>query len=57
MLPGVGQEKARQIVNWLHQPQIDARQSGWPQSTSVDFNLRALLNRLAREENIFAAVK
>lgn len=24
MLPGVGQEKARQIVNWLHQPQIDA---------------------------------
>lgn len=32
-------------------------QSGWPQSTSVDFNLRALLNRLAREENIFAAVK
>lgn len=57
MLPGVGQEKARQIVNWLHQPQIDAPQSGWPQSTSVDFNLRALLNRLAREENIFAAVK
>ena len=24
MLPGVGQEKARQVVNWLHQPQIDA---------------------------------
>ncbi len=48
MLPGVGQEKARQIVNWLHQPQIDASQNGWPQSTSVDFNLRALLNRLAR---------
>ncbi|WP_368542760.1 NAD-dependent DNA ligase LigB [Enterobacter soli] len=23
-LPGTGEEKARQIVNWLHQPQIDA---------------------------------
>lgn len=23
-LPGTGQEKARQIVSWLHQPQIDA---------------------------------
>ncbi|MBV8044703.1 NAD-dependent DNA ligase LigB [Pluralibacter sp.] len=27
-LPGMGEEKARQIVNWLHHPQVDAL-AGW----------------------------